>query len=259
MIITLEILKTKEWIQLSVSLSGLLEEGIDFRKEYERASETLESIGLSNYEARAYIALVAHGYGDADTIAETSGIPRTSSYKVLQSLCEKGFAMSTSGRPRIFKPEEPGKLKEKYVSRISDTFDKLETLSEILRQKGEPQLVYTITGKSRVIAKIGELLDKSTKTVIIASPDFHEIRVPLAKKLENAVGRGVRVTIITEAGQKVPEKTSVELKKGLIATDVVCDSSSALLASADLTACGFTDNASLAKHLENFLQILVEH
>jgi sugar-specific transcriptional regulator TrmB len=237
----------------------LLEEGVDLQEEYEKASKTLESIGLSNYEARAYIALVAHGYGDADTLAETSGIPRTSSYKVLQSLCQKGFAMSTSGRPRIFKPEDPEKLKDKFVSRISDTFDKLRRLSEIFRDKGEPQLVYTITGKSRVVAKIGELLDKSSKSIIVASPNFHDIREPLAKKIENAIGRGVQFTVITEAGQKVPENAQVYLKKGLIATDVVCDGTYALLASADLSACGFTDNASLAKHLENFLEILVEH
>jgi sugar-specific transcriptional regulator TrmB len=242
-----------------VSLNELLDSGIDLEKEYEKASRTLKSIGLSNYEARAYIALVAHGYGDADTIAETSGIPRTSSYKVLQSLCEKGFAMSTSGRPRIFKPEEPKKLREKIIPPISDTFEKLETLSEIMRDRGVPQLVYTITGKSRVIAKIGELLDKSTKSVIIASPNFHEIRTPLAKKMENAIGRGVNITIITGAGQKVPENAKVVLKDGLIASDVIIDGTTALLASADLAACGFTDNASLAKHLENFLEILIEH
>jgi sugar-specific transcriptional regulator TrmB len=242
-----------------VSITDLLNPGIDLRKEYEKASSTLESIGLSNYEARAYIALVAHGYGDADTIAETSGIPRTSSYKVLRSLCEKGFAMSTSGRPRIFKPEEPKKLKEKIIPPIKDTFEKLETLSEIMRDKGEPQLVYTVTGKTRVISKIGELLDKSTKSVIIASPNFHEIRAPLAKKIENAIARGVEITVITEPGLKIPESAKSVFKKGLIASDVVVDGSDALLASADLSACGFTDNASLAKHLENFLEILIEH
>jgi len=242
-----------------VSLIDLSNEGIDLRKEYEKASRTLESIGLSNYEARAYIALVAHGYGDAETIAETSGIPRTSSYKVLQSLCEKGFAMSTSGRPRIFKPEEPNRLREKILPPIADTFDKLETLSQIMRDRGEPQLVYTITGKQRVIGKIGELLDKSTKVVIIASPNFHEIRTPLAKKIDNAIARGVEITVITEAGHKIPENVKIVLKEGLIASDVVVDGTDALLASADLTACGFTDNASLAKHLENFLEILIEH
>jgi len=45
-------------------------------------------------------------------------------------------------------------------------------------------------------------------------------------------------------------------RKGLIATDVIVDGASALIAAPDLSACGYTDNASLAKHLENFLEII---
>src|SRR3990172_6767217 len=139
-------------------LSKLLTTGVDLEQEFDRATRTLESIGLSGYEARGYIALVAHGYGSAETIAETAKIPRTSAYKVLQSLCSKGFAISTRGRPTIFKPESPAKIKEKVIERLSESFDKLDLIHEILREKGEAQLVYTITGKARLLDKVGELL-----------------------------------------------------------------------------------------------------
>jgi len=46
-------------------------------------------------------------------------------------------------------------------------------------------------------------------------------------------------------------------RKGLIATDIIADGERALLASPDLSACGFTDNAALAAHLESFLRILM--
>src|SRR2546425_371136 len=136
-------------------LSKLLAGGVDLDQEFERATRTLESIGLSGYEARGYIALVAHGYGSAETIAETAKIPPTSAYKGLQSLCQKRF------------------------------------------------------------------------------------------------------TIITEPGQKIPEGASVVNRKGLIATDVIVDGSAALIAAPDLSACGYTDNASLSRHLENFLEIIM--
>jgi len=240
-------------------LSGLLDSGIDLKEEYEKASKTLESIGLSTYEAKGYIALVAHGFGSAEIIAETAGIPRTSAYKVLQGLCSKGFAVSTRGRPMIFKPEPPGKIKDRVLKHLADTFDKLETVHEVLRDKGEPQLVYTITEKSRVLNKIGELMDSATRSFIVSTPTFFEIRERLLRHIENAVKRGIRFTVITEPNQKVPEGIEVHWKKGLIATDVISDGETALLASPDLNACGFTDNASLARHLENFLQILTEH
>src|SRR6266511_859004 len=144
-------------------LSKLLEGDNDLEKEYENVSRTLESIGLSSYEAKGYIALVAHGHGSAELIAETAHIPRTSAYKVLQSLVTKGFAISTRGRPTIFKPEPPSKIKEKVIERLGETFDKLNLLHEILRDKGEPQLVYTVAGKARVMEKIGEMLDTATR------------------------------------------------------------------------------------------------
>lgn len=238
-------------------VSKLLEDGVDLEKEYGAVSKTLESIGLSSYEARGYVALVAHGYGSAETIAETAKIPRTSAYKVLQSLCSKGFAISTRGRPTIFKPESPAKIKEKVIERLSESFDKLDLIHEILREKGEPQLVFTITGKARVLEKVGELLDRATGSFIVATPSFYEIRERLSKKLEGAIDRGVRVTVITEPMQKVPEGSTVYWRKGLIATDIIADGERALLASPDLSACGFTDNAALAAHLESFLQILM--
>lgn len=238
-------------------VSKLLEGGVDLEKESGTVSKTLESIGLSSYEARGYVALVAHGYGSAETIAETAKIPRTSAYKVLQSLCSKGFAISTRGRPTIFKPESPAKIKEKVIERLSESFDKLDLIHEILREKGEPQLVYTITGKARLLDKVGELLDRATESFIVATPSFYEIRERLSKKLENAIDRGVRVTIITEPMQKVPEGSTVYWRKGLIATDIIADGERALLASPDLSACGFTDNAALAAHLESFLRILM--
>ena len=240
-------------------VSRLLASGLDLREEYEKASKTLESIGLSTYEARGYIALVAHGFGSAETIAETAGIPRTSAYKVLQSLCAKGFAMSARGRPMIFRPEPPANIKERVLGHLSDTFDKLETVHEVLRDKGEPQLVYTISEKERVLKKIGELMDSATESFMVSTPTFSEIRERLLKKIENAVKRGIKFMVITEPMQKVPEGIEAHWKKGLIATDVIADGQTALIASPDLSACGFTDNAYLARHLENFLQILMEH
>ncbi|UCG68896.1 MAG: TrmB family transcriptional regulator [Thermoplasmata archaeon] len=231
----------------------------ELEREFLNVSGKLESLGLSPYESKAYIALVAHGYGNAELIAKTAQIPRTSAYTVLKSLESKGFAMATSGRPVIYKPEPPSKIFERVKHELKETFQKLELIHEILRERGEPQLVYTITGKDKVTEKIGELLDKSTKNFIISTPAFFEVREKLGKKIQNAIKRGIEVTIITEPLQKVPKDVKVFRRKGLIATDVISDGESALIASPDLNACGYIENASLARHLEQFLEILMEH
>ncbi len=231
---------------------------LDRDQERREAVRLLQTMGLSVYEAKSYVALVELGYGNADTVAEAAGIPRTSAYKVLQALCDRGYAISTRGRPMIYKPEAPVDVKLKVVNRISEVFDGLQSRHEILMDKGEPQVVYTIWGKQRVLRKIGELLDTSTSTFIIATPTLAEIREELSKKIESALKRTVRVTVITEPLQKVPEGCVVVWRRGLLATDIISDGGRALIAAPDLNACGYTDNASLSRHLESFLTILME-
>jgi sugar-specific transcriptional regulator TrmB len=231
----------------------------ELEEQFRELSEQLEMIGLSNYEARAYIALIAHGYGDAETIATTAQIPRTSSYKILKSLQDKGYVIATEGRPTIFKPEPPKKIYKHIESQLKKSFEKLELLHEIVRERGMPQLIFTIAGKGKVLEKIGELLDKSSLTFMISTPLFNEINDKLHKKLENAVKRNVAMTIITAPGQSIPDHAKVIRRKGLIATDVISDNKEALLASPDLNACGYTDNALLAEHMQKFLEIMIEY
>jgi sugar-specific transcriptional regulator TrmB len=231
----------------------------ELEREFKNVSGKLESLGLSAYESKAYIALVAHGYGNAELIAKTAQIPRTSAYSVLKSLELKGFAIATSGRPVIYKPEPPSKIFERVKDELEETFQKLEFIHEILRERGEPQLVYTITGKEKVTEKIGELLDKSTESFIISTPVISEVRDKLAKNIQSALKRNIEVTVITEPGQKVPKGVNAVRRKGLIATDVISDGKSALIASPDLNACGYIENAQLARHLAQFLEILMDH
>lgn len=228
--------------------------------EFRALAEKLEKIGLSPYEARAYIALIAHGYGNAEIIAETAQIPRTSAYKILRSLETKGFAIATQGRPQIYKPEPPSKVYENFKTQLEETCSKLEMLDEIVREKGMPQLIFTIADKAKVIEKIGELMDKSTDTIILSTPSFSELRNALDKKIQNVLKREVKFNLITAPGQGVPyEDMNVIRRKGLLATDIVCDKEQALIAAPDLSACGYTDNELLAEHLQRFLEILIEH
>ena len=50
--------------------------------------------------------------------------------------------------------------------------------------------------------------------------------------------RNVKVIFVTPPNKRVPQNAQIFRKEGLIATDVVADSSRALLAGPDLKACG---------------------
>lgn len=228
------------------------------RKEYDSVSSTLSKLGLSEYESRAYLALVALGPNSANLVATIAQIPRTSAYKVMKSLESKGFVKEKSGRPASFTPVDPSELSRRFVTEVEDSFAKASSLKDLLSERGVPQLVYTIMGKERVLEKIGEMIDKSSSNFVMSSPSISEIRRKLGKRFSNAISRGVQVTIITSPFVKAPRGVNIVRRKALIATDVISDGKTALLAAPDLSACGYTDNEALSKHLEDFLRIMSE-
>jgi sugar-specific transcriptional regulator TrmB len=54
-------------------------------------------LGLTTYEARAYVGLVRRDSFTAAQVARQSGLPRQRIYDVLGSLVEKGLASSRPG------------------------------------------------------------------------------------------------------------------------------------------------------------------
>ncbi len=227
-------------------------------EEFRRAASVLEKVGLTQYEARAYIALVARGVGDAASLAASAGIPRTSTYKVLESLASKGYAQPTGGKPILFRPTPPLDVAETLKGAIQQVFEELAQLHRAVAEHGEPQLVYLLSDRERVIAKIGDLLDQSTRSFILTTPQVAELRDGLGKKVQSALKRGVHVTFITAALQRLPEGVEHVPRENLHATEVLSDGEHALLAAPGLDACGFTDNPILIAHLKQFLEIVLD-
>ncbi len=230
----------------------------ELEEELELISEGLQRFGLSDYQAKSYAALVAHGVADAETIASSANLPRTSVYKALDSLHDMGYVVVSEGRPKVFKPAEPLEIKSRLSRELDDTFGRLNTLSEALTEKGEPQLVYTINGQEKVLDKIGEIINRTDEKIIISSPNFSKILDEYRKELESAHQRAVDITIVTTTRERVFDDAEIERKDTLIATDLISDGKRALLASPGFEACGYTTNPSLARHLVDFMDILMD-
>lgn len=227
-------------------------------EEFRRAAGVLGRVGLTQYEARAYIALVARGVGDAAGLASAAGIPRTSAYKVLETLASKGYARPTGGKPILFRPTAPLEVAETLKAAIQEVFEQLSELHRVVAEHGEPQLVYLLSDREKVVAKIGELLDQSTRTFILTTPQVAELRDGLGKKFQSAVKRGVHVTFVTAPLQRLPEGVEHVARENLLATEVLADGEHALLAAPGLEACGFTDNPILIAHLKQFLEVVLD-
>ncbi len=228
----------------------------DFEKELAEISKYFEKFAMTEYELRAFLALVMLGTSTPDNIAMTAKIPRTSTYKILEKLEERGLITSMEGRPKVFKARNIYEVRKMFSENVDILFEKLTELSDVLTEKGEPQLIFTIYGKERVIEKMKEILNSAERYATISTPRLREIRQELGKEIESALSRNVTINIVAPDNQRAPPGTRIYRNNSLIATDVVADGSKAIIAAPDLSACGFTDNPILAEHLNEFVEIL---
>jgi len=89
--------------------------------------EKLRQIGLTEYEAKAYTALLNAHLNTATQVSEKSGVPRTRIYQVLESLQTKGWIRIISGVPLLFKAVEPATVFEKVKEDYAELLDSIKT------------------------------------------------------------------------------------------------------------------------------------
>jgi sugar-specific transcriptional regulator TrmB len=104
----------------------------------ERIVEKLEQIGLTEYEAKAYLALLEVHVNTATKVSEKSGVPRTRIYSVLESLAHKGWVRIYSGVPLLFKAQAPQEVFEKIKEEYGEFLDSVRsTLKEEVKNMKE--------------------------------------------------------------------------------------------------------------------------
>ncbi|RLE45621.1 MAG: hypothetical protein DRJ31_11030, partial [Candidatus Methanomethylicota archaeon] len=77
--------------------------------------DKLKSMGLTEYEAKAYLALLQKANMTAEQISNLSEVPLPRVYGVLEQLAIKGFIKILPGRPRKFEAIEPRIAFESYM------------------------------------------------------------------------------------------------------------------------------------------------
>ena len=86
-------------------------------------SEIQDVLGLTEYEAKIYLALAVHGRMTVSEISKLSGVPRAKCYEVLSGLVLKGLVVIAGSKPTKY---EPLPLKEGFENRIAQMRGEIE-------------------------------------------------------------------------------------------------------------------------------------
>lgn len=129
---------------------------------------TLKGIGLTMYEAQAYITLTSLVSATAVEVAEKSNIPRSKIYNVLKSLYKKDFLEIEDGRPMTYNVKSPVEVltreKEKLISEIDDTITILTNIYENgMSQVQAP--IWRIYGVEKIINQELEIIKRAKHSI----------------------------------------------------------------------------------------------
>ena len=129
---------------------------------------TLKGIGLTMYEAQAYVTLTSLIQASADEVSKSSGIPRSKIYDVLKKLSEKDFIEIEDGRPLTYVVKSPVEVlsreKEKIDSQIEDAIVRLTNIYENgMSQVQAP--IWRIYGVEKIINQELEIIQRAKNTI----------------------------------------------------------------------------------------------
>lgn len=170
-----------------------------------RVREALSYLGLTDYEAKAYLTLLADGPLTARKISGRSSVPYSKVYDVLKRLKDKGWIEAEERRPALYHAKAPVEASRAAYLRFESLFNEskhvlLEELQPIFegREVRERPEVWIIRGEGNVMASVLELLSKARRELLIALPwrseKLEESAVPSLRRLKEG---GVKISILT--------------------------------------------------------------
>jgi len=93
-------------------------------------ADELAQLGLTSYEAKAYLALIRRGSSTGSEVARVGGLPRQRIYDVLASLVEKGLATTRPGSPARYAATPPDLALERLILEHRQELSRLEREAE---------------------------------------------------------------------------------------------------------------------------------
>jgi sugar-specific transcriptional regulator TrmB len=171
--------------------------------------DVLRSLGFGEYEAKAYLALLAASPLSGYAAAKNSGVPRSKIYEVLDSLAARGDIVVSPGSTPLYRPLPAKEMILNRKARAEENFLLAEkTLEHFQNSLDGRENIWNITGRDAILQKIMESIPKAVQRILLEiwPEDFTELK----PQLKAAAEKGVKVCIVAY-GEIQAEFASVHL------------------------------------------------
>ncbi len=136
--------------------------------------KSLRTMGLTEYEAKVYSALVLFERTEVKQIYEYLNVPKPSVYQSLKGLMDKGLVMMVSSKPAIYRAVPP-KIALRHLIKIQENAEKsaleeLEHLEKSNLEIEDSEIIWTLFGENNVEHSMEELMCKAQNSIKLVLP-----------------------------------------------------------------------------------------
>jgi sugar-specific transcriptional regulator TrmB len=162
------------------------------------AVQRLQELGFSEYEAKAYVALLHTNPATGYQVSKESGVPRSMIYEVLNKLIARGAALSSPAeRTTLYAPVAHGELLDRLRHEFEAQLDAARRELTGITQPRQAEYVWNIEGSDNILAKARDMIDSAE--VQVHAGLLPETLPDLRASLERAAARGADGIVNTTA------------------------------------------------------------
>ena len=163
------------------------------------APAVLSDLGFSDYEARAYMALLRRNPLNGYELARLSEVPRGNIYAVLQRLEERGAVVHVdTPEGTRYAPVSPHELLLRLSGRFQRTLEAADQLLSQVSSPAETAYVWNVGGYEVLLEHARSLIESAEKQLLLAV--WPEEARALANNVSATEERGVAIRTLCLAG-----------------------------------------------------------
>jgi HTH-type transcriptional regulator, sugar sensing transcriptional regulator len=223
-------------------------------------SDQLSALGLTEYEAKVYIALLREHPATGYQLSKGAGIPRSMVYEALGRLEARGAVLKTNeDKATLYRPVAPDTLLDRYEREARSRIAELrETLVPLYQRQDEGKL-WTFSGRREALSYAAELIGRAERELmlVLTDADVDALHAPLGAAHARGIALGVILTggASFALGQVVRHpQHETELHHITETLIVVADEHEVLIASGHQTArATVTTNAQMVLIARQFI------
>lgn len=222
--------------------------------------EQLAALGLTEYEAKVYLALLSEHPATGYQVSKGAGVPRSMVYEALGRLESRGAVLkSVEEKATLYRPVPPAMLLDRYEREARERAEALRAELLPLYNQEETGRLWNFSGRREALAYAAELISGAERELMLVLTDA-DVQA-LRAQLEAAHAKGVSLGVILtgdapfDLGQVVRHpKRETQLHRMEETLIVVADEREFLIASGhNVTAATVTTNPNMVLIARQFI------